>query len=633
MKKHTLGEYVRYRFDSIFAKGTSALIAVLALFSLAIVAASAFILSFFHITQEDGASLSFIDAAWQSLMRAMDSGSVAGDSGWTFRAVMFLVTLGGIFILSALVGILTTALDSKLTELRKGRSKVLESKHTVILGWSGSIYTILEELISANANKTKNSIVILSEQDKSFMEDSLKERLPKQKRTKIICRSGSTLSVDDLELVNLCEAKSTIILSEKGENPDAKVIKTLLAVTKKLPKAVKEVRIVAELKNAKNHEPAQIASQGLAEFVISGTTIARVMAQTCRQSGLSLVYNELLAFEGDEIYFETVDSLSGLPFGEILNRFDEASIIGMVDKENKVRLNPPMNTVYESGMKLVAIAEDDDKVIPNAKNSIELVFEAITKKNPNVSNKPEVTLILGFNANTIQIAKELDYYVSEGSTLIIAGDAPSIKMKEQVNALKLKNQTLTYMHLDMTDRESLDLLPFHKIDHALVMCENMNIESEEADSRTLISLLHLRDIAMKHGYVYSITSEILDVRNRSLASIAEADDFIVSERLVSLLVAQVAENKALNAVFKDLFDSDGAEVYLKKASDFVRLGLSVNYATVLESAREKDAIAIGFKLNRFSHDEEKNWGVVVNPSKTDEMVFLEDDYIIVISND
>jgi len=633
MKKHTLGEYVRYRFDSIFAKGTSALIAVLALFSLAIVAASAFILSFFHITQEDGASLSFIDAAWQSLMRAMDSGSVAGDSGWTFRAVMFLVTLGGIFILSALVGILTTALDSKLTELRKGRSKVLESKHTVILGWSGSIYTILEELISANANKTKNSIVILSEQDKSFMEDSLKERLPKQKRTKIICRSGSTLSVDDLELVNLSESKSIIILSEKGENPDAKVIKTLLAVTKKLPKTVKEVRIVAELKNAKNHEPAQIASQGLAEFVISGTTIARVMAQTCRQSGLSLVYNELLAFEGDEIYFETVDSLSGLPFGEILNRFDEASIIGMVDKENKVRLNPPMNTVYESGMKLVAIAEDDDKVIPNAKNSIELVFEAITKKNPNVSNKPEVTLILGFNANTIQIAKELDYYVSEGSTLIIAGDAPSIKMKEQVNALKLKNQTLTYMHLDMTDRESLDLLPFHKIDHALVMCENMNIESEEADSRTLISLLHLRDIAMKHGYVYSITSEILDVRNRSLASIAEADDFIVSERLVSLLVAQVAENKALNAVFKDLFDSDGAEVYLKKASDFVRLGLSVNYATVLESAREKDAIAIGFKLNRFSHDEEKNWGVVVNPSKTDEMVFLEDDYIIVISND
>lgn len=633
MKKHTLGEYVRYRFDSIFAKGTSALIAVLALFSLAIVAASAFILSFFHITQEDGASLSFIDAAWQSLMRAMDSGSVAGDSGWTFRAVMFLVTLGGIFILSALVGILTTALDSKLTELRKGRSKVLESKHTVILGWSGSIYTILEELISANANKTKNSIVILSEQDKSFMEDSLKERLPKQKRTKIICRSGSTLSVDDLELVNLSEAKSIIILSEKGENPDAKVIKTLLAVTKKLPKAVKEVRIVAELKNAKNHEPAQIASQGLAEFVISGTTIARVMAQTCRQSGLSLVYNELLAFEGDEIYFETVDSLSGLPFGEILNRFDEASIIGMVDKENKVRLNPPMNTVYESGMKLVAIAEDDDKVIPNAKNSIELVFEAITKKNPNVSRKPEVTLILGFNANTIQIAKELDYYVSEGSSLIIAGEAPSSKMKDQVNALKLKNQTLTFVHIDMTDRESLDLLPFHKIDHALVMCENMNIESEEADSRTLISLLHLRDIAMKHGYVYSITSEILDVRNRSLASIAEADDFIVSERLVSLLVAQVAENKSLNAVFKDLFDSDGAEIYLKKASDFVRLGLSVNYATVLESAREKDAIAIGFKLNRFSHDEEKNWGVVVNPSKTDEMVFLEDDYVIVISND
>ncbi len=39
---------------------------------------------------------------------------------------MFIVTLGGIFILSTLIGILSSAIDEKLQELRKGRSFVVE---------------------------------------------------------------------------------------------------------------------------------------------------------------------------------------------------------------------------------------------------------------------------------------------------------------------------------------------------------------------------------------------------------------------------------------------------------------------------------------------------------------------------
>ena len=50
---------------------------------------------------------------------------------------------------------------------------------------------------------------------------------------------------------------------------------------------------------------------------------------------------------------------------------------------------------------------------------------------------------------------------------------------------------------------------------------------------------------------------MLDLRNRALAEVTRADDFIVSDRLVSLLMAQVAENPQLNAVFADLFDAGG----------------------------------------------------------------------------
>ena len=62
---------------------------------------------------------------------------------------------------------------------------------------------------------------------------------------------------------------------------------------------------------------------------------------------------------------------------------------------------------------------------------------------------------------------------------------------------------------------------------------------------------------------------MLDVRNRELAEVTQADDFIVSDKLISLMLAQVSENKDLNAVFDDLFDPDGSEIYLKPAADYV----------------------------------------------------------------
>lgn len=42
-------------------------------------------------------------------MHTMDAGTVAGDSGsWTYLLIMLIVTLGGIFVLSLLIGISTT---------------------------------------------------------------------------------------------------------------------------------------------------------------------------------------------------------------------------------------------------------------------------------------------------------------------------------------------------------------------------------------------------------------------------------------------------------------------------------------------------------------------------------------------
>ena len=80
----------------------------------------------------------------------------------------------------------------------------------------------------------------------------------------------------------------------------------------------------------------------------------------------------------------------------------------------------------------------------------------------------------------------------------------------------------------------------------IVLSYSDELDHEEADSRTL-TLLHLREIADRSSRSFSIVSEMLDDRNRELAEIARGG-FIVSDRLVSLMMCQVAENKEYSAV-------------------------------------------------------------------------------------
>ena len=146
-----------------------------------------------------------------------------------------------------------------------------------------------------------------------------------------------------------------------------------------------------------------------------------------------------------------------------------------------------------------------------------------------------------------------------------------------------------------------------------------------------MTLLHLRDIADRTNHRFSITSEIRDVRDRQLAEVTRADDFIVGERLISLLLTQVSENKELNHVFQDLFRSEGSEIYLKPAVDYVRPGSEVTFATIVESARQRGEIAIGYRQKAFAGDASKTYGVRTNPPKASRVSLVDGDQVVVLA--
>ena len=156
---------------------------------------------------------------------------------------------------------------------------------------------------------------------------------------------------------------------------------------------------------------------------------------------------------------------------------------------------------------------------------------------------------------------------------------------------------------------------------------------QRADANTLITLLHLRNIAETSGKQFSIVSEMLDIRNRRLAQVAKVNDFIVSDTIISLLIAQVSENNVLNAVFEDVFDADGSEIYLKPAERYIPLGESIPFYLVIEAARRLGETAFGYKIAAETDSAEFPGGIHVNPKKSVPVRFQQGDRIIVASED
>jgi hypothetical protein len=221
MRRITLANRLRYWFDNTMARGTVALTGWLFVLLVALVFASALVVYATDIAPEVGGHRpGFLKTLWLNLMRTIDPGNVGGDQGsWPFMLSMLAVTAGGILIFSTLIGVIFTGIDNKLDELRKGRSFVVEQGHTVIYGWSPEVFSIVAELVVANESRGRSCVAVLAEKDKIEMEDEIRERVGDTKNTRVVCRSGDPIDVGQLELVNPHDARSIIVLPQKGRTP------------------------------------------------------------------------------------------------------------------------------------------------------------------------------------------------------------------------------------------------------------------------------------------------------------------------------------------------------------------------------------------------------------------------------
>ena len=629
--RFTLKQRLRYRFDNGLARGIGAVLTWLGAITAILVLVVSLLTWLFKLGPSDEPT-SFLESIWLAAGRYLDAGTFTGDQASGYRVFSVLITLVGIFIGAAIIGLISSGLDTRLQELRRGKSDVIEGGHTLIIGRNAKLPSIISELVEANRSNESHVIVILSPDDVVEVTDALNRDVTDMGNSRLVVRSGLPTRLADLLRMNPHDAKSIIVLNPEGEESNTYGVKVILALHKILGEA-STVQIIAEIEG-------EDTSQALSEVVgsrliaISPTEIiARITAQTSRASGLGLIYQELLDFDGDEMYVKLVpQNLVGRTFGELLLASSNATIIGMEKTDGSVLLSPPLTTVFANGDSVIGIAEDDSVF------HLDLVPERWQpneeKQITSAEFKRERSLIIGWNQMAPRVIMEIEADVAPGSELVVLVN-PELHdlalVAAHINSLGLVNQSLQIVEGDTIARVSIVAATASgEFDHYLILCENPPFHIDEADARVLLSLMHLRSVhATTSG---NIVTELRDPDDVELASDGNGDDFIVSQQLISLLLAQLSESPQLVEVFSDLFGAHGSGIAKHPYARYAPNN-TATFGEVIAEARNWGVIAIGYQCAAaVGRPGFLAAGLRLNPPKDERITFSADDQVIVIAH-
>ncbi|KHF98770.1 Ion channel CASTOR [Gossypium arboreum] len=636
-EKVSLNKQLEYRVDVLlsvhpYAKALALLVATLMLICLGG-------LALFGVTDD-----SLADCLWLSWTYVADSGNHANSEGMGPRLVSVSISFGGMLIFAMMLGLVSDAISEKLDSLRKGRSEVVEQNHTLILGWSDKLGSLLNQLVIANESLGGGIVVVMAERDKEEMELDIAKMEFDFRGTSVICRSGSPLILADLKKVSVSKARAIVVLADDGnaDQSDARALRTVLSLT-----GVKEGlrgHIVVELSDLDNEVLVKLVGGELVETVVAHDVIGRLMIQCARQPGLAQIWEDILGFENCEFYIKRWPQLDGMQFEDVLISFPDAIPCGVkvASRGGKIILNPEDSYVLQEGDEVLVIAEDDDTYAPGA---LPMVWRGSLAGDFIVPKLTEKILLCGWRRDMEDMIMVLDAFLAPGSELWMFNEVVESERERKLidgglDLSRLVNITLVHREGNAVIRRHLESLPLESFDSILILAdESVEDSAIQADSRSLATLLLIRDIQAKRlpyreamvtrgqrgsfsrgswiGEMQQasdrsvIISEILDPRTKNLLSMSKISDYVLSNELVSMALAMVAEDRQINDVLEELFAEEGNELHIRLAELYLHEGEEMSFYEIILRARQKREIVIGYRLENAER-------AVINPPNKNE---------------
>jgi len=682
-KDFTLFDLIDYRLDYFFSTNEWAKVILLFGLSYVLVVVGAGLLVIGD--SDDYETIS--EAAWTSWTYVVDPGAQAdAPSELIPRAVSLFVTLGGLLVFALLIGIVGESIGEKIEDLKTGKSRVFESGHTLMLNWNDKSIAVIQQIALANESEGGGVMVVLSNLEKEEMEERLENAINAKENpldlmgTEVVFRQGNPILENDLKKVSANTARAVIALTPPdfdADEADANMLRQVLAI-----KALEEDfgsdgerHVVVELQDVDNKELINLVAPDFAEVIVNHDMIGRLMLQCARTPELAYVLDSMMGFEGSEFYFDTWPELYGKTFREITVRFDDAIPVGFRSADGDVRVNPEDDDVYQEGEEILVLAEDDDSYEPNDGTYPLTAGECEEEEcltGYQAVRPPEKVLFCGWRRDMSDLISQLDEFVPPGSELWLLNKIPACNREERLldggnkAKLKLKNLTMKNVVGDHIIRRDLkriwdtdaqgqytgEKVTLDQFDSILILSDETAMKSGEkgstsSDSRSLAAVLIIQDMMDKMYQVKKRkfatnpelikepcvpVSEILDSRTKSLLNVANCKGYVLSNQIVSSVMAQVAEEKDINVVLSELFSSDGSETYIRPVEKFVDLDEedTMSFWDVALKARNYREVAVGYKPADLDYADAEDF-IVNPPNKSVPRRWKKGDKIVVFS--
>lgn len=590
------------------------------------------------------------DLLWEIFVQLIGLRDTGDTANWAAKFVGVMTIFIGLILFSSLVAFITQAFESRLRLLRKGKSVVIEENHTLILGFNDRITDIIRELVVANESEAYAAIVILSEKDKEEMDDFLRTNIDDLKTTRLVTRNGSVTNLANLNKVGVKVAKSAIILNDaKGSDAeefknlsDARVVKSILAVVaaneeETLP------QIIAELHSEQYRIIAENIAPGSVTTLNEADILARILVQTTRSIGLATVYLNLVGFEGNEFYFYRPDTgWRNLSFGELPFHFSKGIPLGVRHGDRSLELGLGKDYKLADDDEVVILAEDDSVIKFQPQPVVQPKVLGYANYRKTTKQKPEKHLIIGWNNKAPIALSEYAKYVVEGSQVdLIAKDLTAeIQAEFDQIAKAYPHVKMQALEVNIDSFEPLKSLKPYEFDSVSILAGNGG-NVEEIDAKTLTLLLELRKIFKDYTtetgneVTTDLIAEIINSEETDLVIKAGVKDFLLSNQLVSKILAQVSQEPDVMEIYRDLFSADGSELYIKPISLYFlpeRLG-KLTFADCVLAAQARDELCIGVKIGAVARNKEKNFGINLVPSLDKQLNLTLDDALITLAED
>ena len=243
--------------------------------------------------------------------------------------------------------------------------------------------------------------------------------------------------------------------------------------------------------------------------------------------------------------------------------------------------------------------------------------------------RPTEMLLVGFRRDLDDMINEIDKWVAPGSKLTLLA---RMETEERMQILQDGGLSTTFANMLLVNAVGNPVLQRHldervdipSFDSIIVLTESLDENGEpltplNCDSRTLVTTLLIRDIQKKNNVKKTLVCEILDPRTENLLKLAELDDFLSANDLVSMALAQailmmccmvvrhlvltdvgqVAKESDIHGLLADIFCPEGDEMHIKDIRYYAQEGEHLSWWEITARARMRGEVALGFTKPEF----------------------------------